>query len=673
MLTLVMFSSVMVYAAEDTYSDGQLTYTTDYLKDTSGNFGDYYRVSACSNAASGVVSVKSQINGVPVVNISKEVFKGKNHITEVSVPSTVAKIEDNAFENCAALVKVTIASGNCEFGKNVFYNCGNLETITLPSNITSIPQKTFLQCVKLNSITIPASVTYIGTEAFSLCKSIETITIPASVTTIATNAFANCGGIKKFIVASGNRNYKAVNDCLYTYDGKTLVQFPNGCGKISFSVPAGTQALGNYSMGANSVLKSVTLPSGLTTIDAYAFLDDTALSSINIPSTVTTIGSMAFARCSSLKSITIPASVTSFDGAFYQSGIETVTLADGIKKIDTKAFEGCASLKTVNIPSSVTIIGNGAFSGCSSLTSLEIPASVTTIGTNAFLNCPNVKLVVEKGSAAQTYADNNSIPYSIKGEEPVVTVASIAVNTPPSKTEYMGGDTISTSGLTIKVTYSDGSTKTVSSGFSISPTKASGSGTRPVTVTYQGKTATFNIKVKNVTSVTVESSPAKTNYVAGDKIEVGGMKLKVTYDDGTTACISEGFTVSPSVASGNGTTKVTVTVNGKSTTFNITVYDPEAAGVEVKSIKVSKQPATTSYRYKANFDKTGMELSVTFADGTVKTVTSGFTVTPSYFDSVGDKTLTVEYKGATTTLNVNVSYTWWQILILILLLGFLWY
>lgn len=76
------------------------------------------------------------------------------------------------------------------------------------------------------------------------------------------------------------------------------------------------------------------------------------------------------------------------------------------------AFEGCSSLTSIEIPSSVTSIGDHAFRRCSSLTSIEIPSSITRIGDGAFSGCSDA-LVIRgvKGSYAETYAKENSIPF----------------------------------------------------------------------------------------------------------------------------------------------------------------------------------------------------------------------------------------------------------------------
>ena len=97
----------------------------------------------------------------------------------------------------------------------------------------------------------------------------------------------------------------------------------------------------------------------------------------------------------------------------------------------------------------------------------------------------------------------------------------------------------------------------------------------------------------------------------------------------------------------------------------------------IKSFSVSKLPIKTEYTYKLDtaVDLTGIELEITYSDGTKQTVTdtskmiaSGYSAKPR-----GEKTITVEYEGLKADFKVKVKYTWWQWIIIILLGGWIWY
>ena len=65
----------------------------------------------------------------------------------------------------------------------------------------------------------------------------------------------------------------------------------------------------------------------------------------------------------------------------------------------------------MTLPSSVTSIGNYAFAECDDLEYITLPPSVTSIGNDAFISCPNLTLRVSRDSYADTYAQQNDIPY----------------------------------------------------------------------------------------------------------------------------------------------------------------------------------------------------------------------------------------------------------------------
>ncbi len=105
-------------------------------------------------------------------------------------------------------------------------------------------------------------------------------------------------------------------------------------------------------------------------------------------------------------------------------------------------------------------------------------------------------------------------PYS--SQKPI-EVTSIKIYNLPTKTTYYIGDTLDTSGLQLKLTYSDGSTKTVTSGFTTSGFSSTSAGTKTVTVSYEGKTATFNVTVK---TPTITLSPTSKTLTVGDSSNI---------------------------------------------------------------------------------------------------------------------------------------------------------
>jgi len=486
-LALLMAFSCLIISASAA-GESSLTITS---------YGDFAVVTKCKTTATGVVDIPSEYNGVTVTHIDNNAFSGCAKITEVNIPASIVDVGNNAFDGCDALKKVTFAGSSVTIDNAAFNNCSSLESITLPSALKKIPDRMFYGCRNLSSIDIPSTVTSIGKEAFGVCESLTKVDIPAATTSIGKNAFIGCKSVASYNVASGNSAYKSVGGVLYgQYESKySLIQYPNAKANTSYTVASGTKTIADYAFGDNTNLTKITLPSGVEKLDNFAFYNCKKLTEIVIPSTVKTLGSQSFGRCPALKNITIPANTETFESAFYMSGLENVVIENGVDTINQKAFENCTSLRSVTIPESVKTIGIGAFYGCTSLENLNVPSTVNTISRGAFQGCENLTLLVDEGSAAHTYALNNSIKFKLNSNEVEKNVKSISVLTPPDKTSYNYKQSLDTTGLELIVNYTDGTSDTVTSGYKVSPTYFDRTGTHTVNVTYGGCETSFNVSV----------------------------------------------------------------------------------------------------------------------------------------------------------------------------------
>ena len=103
-------------------------------------------------------------------------------------------------------------------------------------------------------------------------------------------------------------------------------------------------------------------------IEESAFENCESLTSINLPKNLNILGSYAFLNCSSLKNIFIPNGITEWGfETFAFSGLENITLENGITSLPNSCFAGCVNLKEITIPSSVVSINESVFDGCKSL------------------------------------------------------------------------------------------------------------------------------------------------------------------------------------------------------------------------------------------------------------------------------------------------------------------
>lgn len=99
---------------------------------------------------------------------------------------------------------------------------------------------------------------------------------------------------------------------------------------------------------------------------------------------------------------------------------------------------------------------------------------------------------------------------------------------------------------------------------------------------------------------------------------------------------------------------------------------PQLTGVSIKTL-----PEKTKYTYKVDgdIDLKGLTIEAKYSDGSTVIVadTSKMNVSGYSATTAGEQTVTVEYEGFSVRYSVTVEYTWWQWIIRILLLGFLWY
>ena len=230
-------------------------------------------------------------------------------------------------------------------------------------------------------------------------------------------------------------------------------------------------------------------------------------------------------------------------------------------------------------------------------------------------------------------------------------VSSVAIKTKPTKTVYNYGDTFNAAGMKLKVTYADNTTEEITSGFTYTPTgKLTTAGQQKIVVSYGGKSTGFYVTVnKVISSVTIKTLPTKRTYTVGESFNSAGLKLKVTYTDNSTEEIASGFTCTPGKLSTVGQQKIVVSYKGKSTGFYVTV-EKAASSIAIKTM-----PTKKVYAEGDTFNPAGMKVKVTYADGTTKEITSGFTCSHGKLNIVGQQKIVVSYGGKSTGFYVTVN------------------
>ena len=128
----------------------------------------------------------------------------------------------------------------------------------------------------------------------------------------------------------------------------------------------------------------------------FSLFDLSGLESITIPDGMEVIGDYSFSGCKNLKEIIIPYGVKSIGRAAFAGcvNLRAVNLPESVESIQNAAFENCASLTEIILPESVTEIGGAAFYDCTDLQTITLPSDIKIIGTKTFYNCVSLTNIV---------------------------------------------------------------------------------------------------------------------------------------------------------------------------------------------------------------------------------------------------------------------------------------
>ncbi|MBQ8497424.1 MAG: leucine-rich repeat domain-containing protein [Clostridia bacterium] len=320
------------------------------------------------------------------------------------------------YKYASSLETIVIPEGVREIGTSAFSGCYALKNVTLPSTLTHIKDNAFNVYVEgietLGAIDLSScdGLIQIGNYAFYGCTGIETIDLPDTVTEVGEYAFAVTKAYDKFLETASKAEeekdrYLISGDGIllaaFVADGQTALHIPEGvkmiagsvfCGWDSAYVPSNTEGLSLSGVSKYNLtysIKEVYLPEGLESIGNMAFFRMISLEKLDFPDSLRVIGMDAFGFCEALTSISGGNNVEEIqDYAFrYCASIPHFNFSSNTKTIGSNIFEGCASLQTVRFPKGVADIGSDIFSdACASLTQITIspearPRIYSVLGT----------------------------------------------------------------------------------------------------------------------------------------------------------------------------------------------------------------------------------------------------------------------------------------------------
>jgi len=256
------------------------------------------------------------------------------------------------------------------------------------------------------------------------------------------------------------------------------------------------------------------------------------------------------------------------------SGTQTITVECMKKKL---TFE--VSVRNVTI-SGISIRTNP------SQTEYYHGETLNTNGLTAWITYSNGVSQVLQASACSFYPTQLTTPgkqqitMSYYGYTTTFTVnvrenklERITLRQLPNRTTFYTGETLTTTGLELTATYSNGLQEVVDNWYTCSPSILNYVGQQKITVNYAGATTTFYVTVlqNSLKSISIEKNPRKMNYFVGEKFNPEGLIIREHYKNGVTKSVDSGFTCSPLELSSAGYQTITVEYKGLKAEFEVVV------------------------------------------------------------------------------------------------------
>lgn len=658
-------------------------------------------------------------------------------LEHIELPEGIFWIGPNAFKECYALKSVVLPESLTEIGSNAFSRCFSLEEINIPENVGIIGQTAFYQCYSLKEFTFPEKMKNVNSEVLRYCYGLEQVNfsseiwcvddyslqdctnlksvyIPASVGDMNGSAFINCISLESVDIDENSKNFKNSDDgVVYNKNGSRLVYYPAAKDGSVYVVPNGVTSIGGYAFANAQNLTTVVIPATVTHVQTASF-DGYNIRDIYFEGTEEQWNAFQAAKDDAVKNAEVHFNYNGTDHVHSYS--QTMITEPTCDRTGRKLFAcDCGESKTVDFNYStsrkICLGGNYVY-----FDGPDSDCNEKGKGTYSCSKCAKILDTIDKAKLAHEFEVSVSearVNYRCKDceheyNEPIPEGARYAafacddssrvyILNPGEKLAYPV--TPVKEGLDFAAWIDAYSGERIELGAMPDRNLV----LRPLFEKFveqneYGVTARFEegcfeagTDVEFVVDTYDSTRTPGAIMFMGDNYE--SVKLfDICFKDGSAEVQpKEGKTVEVSIPVPEGYEnceeflvihrhsdgeyeKFTV----KATDGKIVFKTEKFSEFELFTATVTEigtMPSKLNYTYKDSLDMSGFTLKIIDAAGNVRTVSDTSKMKITGFDSkkIGTQTVTVEHEGATVQFNVTVSYSWWQMLIRILFLGFLWY
>ena len=184
-------------------------------------------------------------------------------------------MDDTAFYGCANLKTIVLPYGLTSIGAGAFYNCSSLESIDIPDTVTFMDGNVFGECRALKEVKLPAELEALYANVFQNCTSLTEVTLPHAMKAITKNSLATsfdgCTSLENIWVDADNTALQSIDGVLFSYNGKSLLMYPEAHVGTEYEIPEGVTKIGVRAFENNKNLEKVSMASAIERVGINAF------------------------------------------------------------------------------------------------------------------------------------------------------------------------------------------------------------------------------------------------------------------------------------------------------------------------------------------------------------------------------------------------------------------
>lgn len=635
---------------------------------------------------------------------------GTGETKEIPVPSrdTGGIFDDGGYGKSTHIKKVIVSEGITGLIGGCFTNLSGITEITLPESLLTIGgDQCFYGCTGITELKLPQNLNIISNQAFAYCSNMELTILSRTVRIYEASNTLEVKKIRGYIGSTAETYAKKYNISFEMLDKITqidIVSYPSRdyhIGEnidkteltVKITLDDGTEQETDLyelsydfsAIGAKTVTVTLGGQSASFTVNVVAYKLSELISNTNGMQVIRnsrnddgtdTIDGASWFKFNGVIADKLYISGNNWigfgtsteqlkicrrDGAVWNIyRLETI-LDNGIKllkiRVEGYTYYGGSGTHESQIKYELFLFDNGDMY----LNMIQSPASTSSYAGTSSLICNGKTTTLSlNGAIAEKpvqisflHQDDSGLDWDIAYRKyKFATLTGVKVIVLPEKIKYKVNETFDPSGIVVAAVYDESDFEEVTD-YILSDPDMSSTGTKAITVDYQGKSTFFEITVIDVIKIEVTNQPSKTTYHLNETFITNGILISQVYTDGSKEEITD-YTISSPDMSTVGDKKITVKYKKYSVVFKIIVL------ANTTGIRIGTYPDKFYYKIGEKLDVSGMIVMKISGDGSETEVTN-YNVLGFNSSEAGNKTVRVAYTETTSNTESITFSTSFQI------------